>query len=99
MNIGEFKQKFIKKQNFMTIIGFKEEDKEALEKMFKDIYAKDKTFIFKIKKSKYKNSDWVVFVNSESLDKAHRRGTWIVNKYKDNTRKELLYEVREQNGK
>ncbi len=68
---------------------------ERIKKVCEDTRAKDKTFKFQIKKSKFKK-DKILIVSSESKNQSHRRLTWLVKKVlKEHN---LIYWVKAKGG-
>ncbi len=64
----------------LTYIGLKKDNIEHVRTVCDGIHAADVTFQFKIVKSSLPEYDKLLMVKSESIDQAHKRGTWLVNK-------------------
>lgn len=72
-------------KKYYTYICLEKTERSRIEKVCKDILARDKTFVFRIykntvRKGKCKNKEFIVSVRSKTNDQAHRRGTWMINK-------------------
>ena len=93
MKISELKT-MIKQQVVTLMIGCKREEYPALLKMMEDIRVKDSTFQFLSKSSLFKNNDYVFMVKCSDIHNAHKRGIWVISKFKQNTGKELFYKVK-----
>ncbi|MEM1577926.1 MAG: hypothetical protein QXM27_02880 [Candidatus Pacearchaeota archaeon] len=69
-----------KKEIFSTNIGFKEKDKERIEKVCKDTFEKDPSFKYRIFQSFFPKYDYILTVYSPTKDQAFKRGDWLVKK-------------------
>lgn len=66
---------------YVTVMGFKAKDKDRIMKVCREIYEKDKSFVWAVNPSKFDKYDYVLRIKSEDLDTAHKRGLLLTRKY------------------
>jgi hypothetical protein len=77
---------------WITCIGLSEGQRDRLEKVCKDIHARDPSFRFDLRPSAFPKYAWVVLIYSKTESQAHRRGLWIRAKVDPS----VLYWVKER---
>ena len=57
-----------------------EDEKPIVERVCKDIFIKDDTFLWTMFKDKGREGMFVLSISSPDIDIAHMRGVWFINK-------------------
>lgn len=80
---------------FRVMIGFKADLEEWLSGVAADVHLKDASFIYKIVSTKNDKYDYLLCIDSDTLDQAHKRGVWLCSVVKKEKEIELLYWIKE----